>query len=163
MHLPNSTQTSRGFGYACYVEGPRICFVIRPWDGHSHWQRLLTTLLRRPAEQEAATTQVLQQQEALLTGLLLLAQSICQSTAGAQLLLRWGLMSQLSELARWLLERVLDAGVKIRQIHRFHTALLCKTAVLPCWISPSSRKMLAVCCAFRYPDHLAHVGTSPLE
>ena len=58
--------------------------------------------------------QVLQQQEAVLTGLLLLAQSVCQSAAGAQLLLRWDLMSQLSELARWLLERVLDAGVEVQ-------------------------------------------------
>ena len=105
----------------------------------SHSQLLANTthnLLWRSAEHEAAaTTQVLQQQEALLTGLLLLAQSICQSTAGAQLLLRWGLMPQLSELARWLLERVLDAGLDCNvmcQIHRSHTALMCKTVVLPC-------------------------------
>ncbi len=87
---------------------------MRPCDSHSYWQTILTTLLWRPADQKAAATaQVLQQQEALLTGLLLLAQSVCQSTAGAQLLLRWGLMSQLSELARWLLERVLDAGDRL--------------------------------------------------
>ena len=116
MHLPGSTQTSKVFESAYSVEGPRVSYVFRPCDTLICWQRLLTPLLWRPADQEAAATaQVLQQQEALLTGLLLLAQSVCQSTAGAQLLLRWGLMSQLSELARWLLERVLEAGVEKRR------------------------------------------------
>ena len=88
--------------------------------------------------------QVLQQQEALLTGLLLLAQSVCQNTAGAQLLLRWGLMSQLSELARWLLERVLDAGVEMRS----HVSNTCSDVQDSCGAILNVHCPAGSCCLF---------------